>query len=33
LALQLREQGFENAFALQGGFAAWQAAGGSVELK
>jgi rhodanese-related sulfurtransferase len=33
VALQLREQGFENAYALEGGFDAWQAAGSPVEPK
>jgi rhodanese-related sulfurtransferase len=31
VAQRLREQGFENAFGLRGGFAAWIEAGGPVE--
>jgi rhodanese-related sulfurtransferase len=29
----LRDEGFTNAFALQGGFAAWLAAGGAMAWK
>jgi rhodanese-related sulfurtransferase len=33
VAQQLREQGFEHAFALQGGFDAWKQVGGPTEAK
>jgi rhodanese-related sulfurtransferase len=33
VAQQLRDEGFTRAFALRGGFDAWQAAGGAVEAK
>lgn len=33
MAQQLRDAGFAEAYALQGGFDAWQAAGGLVEPK
>jgi rhodanese-related sulfurtransferase len=33
VAQRLREQGFAEAYGLRGGFDAWLAAGGPVELK
>jgi 3-mercaptopyruvate sulfurtransferase SseA len=33
VAQQLRDRGFTQAYALQGGFDAWQEAGGQVEPK
>jgi rhodanese-related sulfurtransferase len=33
VAQKLRDQDFDEAYALQGGFDAWQAAGGPVEPK
>jgi rhodanese-related sulfurtransferase len=33
VAQQLRDQGFTEAYALEGGFDAWQAEGGPVEPK
>jgi rhodanese-related sulfurtransferase len=33
VAQQLRDQGFTQAFALRGGYDAWQAASGAVEPK
>jgi rhodanese-related sulfurtransferase len=33
VAQQLRDQGFTEAYALRGGFSAWEAVGGPVALK